>query len=96
MLAGYYGDTDGVASLKEGENVKLTCHLYTGAFSEDGNGHLQERGTLCDDVKAAVNGFHLLAKDGKINTPVVDGQGTDVNSRTVIGITEDGKVRFSA
>lgn len=94
VLAGYYGDTDGVASLKEGENVKLTCHLYTGAFSEDGNGHLQERGTLCDDVKAAVNGFHLLAKDGKINTPVVDGQGTDVNSRTVIGITEDGKVEI--
>lgn len=94
VLAGYAGDADGVAALEPGETVDFTGHLYTGAFSEDESGHLVERGELCDDVTAAVNGFHLLAKDGQVNTPVVDGQGTDVNSRTVIGITADGKVEI--
>ena len=94
VLAGYYGDAEGVKQLEQGAAVSFTCNLYTGAYTEE-NGVLTDRGTECNDVTAAVNGFHLLAKDGQVNTSVVNAQvGADVNARTVIGITADGKVEI--
>ena len=94
VLAGYYGDADGISALAEGDAVSFSCHLYTGSFQEDQNGVLTERGELCDDVTAAVNGYHLLAKDGIVNEDMVNNGGTDVNARTVIGITSEGKVEI--
>lgn len=94
VLAGYAGDAAGVAALQKDQTVSLACHLYTGAYTEDANGFIDERGEECDDVETAVNGYHLLAKDGNVNQVMVDNSGTDVNSRTVIGLTADGKVEI--
>lgn len=92
--AGYAGDAAGVAALEEGQEVRFACHLYTGGCTQDEDGFLDDRGEECDDVTTAVNGYHLLAKDGQVNQGMVDNNGTDVNSRTVIGITADGKVEI--
>lgn len=94
VLAGYAGDAAGVAALEEGQEVRFACHLYTGGCTQDEDGFLDDRGEECDDVTTAVNGYHLLAKDGQVNQGMVDNNGTDVNSRTVIGITADGKVEI--
>lgn len=94
VLAGYAGDAAGVAALQKDQTVSLACHLYTGAYTEDADGFIDERGEECDDVQTAVNGYHLLAKDGNVNQVMVDNSGTDINSRTVIGITADGKVEI--
>lgn len=94
VLAGYAGDAEGVAALQAGQEVRFACHLYTGDYTEDGNDFLEDRGEQCDDVTTAVNGYHLLVKDGNVNQVMVDNSGTDVNSRTVIGITDEGKVEI--
>lgn len=94
VLAGYAGDADGVSAMKVGEAVSYTAHLYTGSYTEGENGQFENRGDLCDGVVTAVNGFHLLAKNGSVNENVVNNSGTDINSRTVIGLTEDGKMEI--
>ncbi len=94
VLAGYAGDTAGVAALTAGEEVTVTGNLYTGSYTTDQDGRIEERGDLADSVTTAVNGYHLLAKDGVISTGMVENGGTDLNARTVIGITADGKVEI--
>ncbi|MFD1179292.1 S-layer homology domain-containing protein [Paenibacillus puldeungensis] len=96
VLAGYNADAAGVAALQENASVNYTVHLYSGAYTEDENGIMVDRGQLADDVVAAVNGYHLLAKDGVINEGMVNNSGTDDNARTVIGITRDGKIEVIA
>lgn len=94
VLAGYAGDAAGVAALQKNQTVDIACHLYTGSYTEDADGFIDDRGEECDDVQTAVNGYHLLAKDGNVNQVMVDNSGTDINSRTVIGLTADGKVEI--
>ena len=94
VLAGYAGDAAGVAALESGAPVSFEAHLYTGEYTEDENGRIADRGELCDGVSTAVNGFHLLVKDGQVMEDMVNNAGTDINSRTVIGLTEDGTVEI--
>ncbi len=90
VLAGYAGDADKVRALKAGDSISFCGNLYTGSYSTDEQGHIANRGDLDNSVTAAVNGYHLLAKNGVINSDMVENQGTDINARTVIGITTKG------
>lgn len=94
VLAGYAGDAAGVSALEAETEVSFSGNLYTGAYTTDENGCIAERGDLSNDVTMAVNGYHLLAKGGVVNTDMVENQGTDINARTVIGITVDGKIEI--
>ena len=89
VYAGYGTKAQEVAGLAVGEAVTYSCNLYTGTYAE-ADGVYTDRGTLCNEVYTAVNGFHLLAKDGVVNEDMVNNSGTDNNSRTVIGMTADG------
>jgi exopolysaccharide biosynthesis protein/predicted phosphodiesterase len=94
VLAGYAGDAAGVAALTAGQTVTVSGSLYTGDYTTDENGRIVERGDLANDVTTAVNGYHLLAKDGVVNEAMVENCGEDLNARTVIGITADGGVEI--
>lgn len=95
VLAGYSDSAAGVAALEAGESVTWTCHLYTGSYTEE-DGVLTDPGELADDVVTAVNGFHLLAKDGVKNENMLTNANEGINSRTVIGITEEGVIHIFA
>lgn len=95
VLAGYSDSAAGVASLEVGEGVSWTCHLYTGPYAEE-DGVLTDPGEPADDVVTAVNGFHLLARDGVKNENMLSNANEGINSRTVIGITETGIVHIFA
>lgn len=92
VYAGYGTKAAEVRSLKTDMDATYVCHLYTGSYTENPDGTLDDRGTLNDKIVTAVNSFQLLAKDGQLNHSVVDTVGTDKNARTVIGITKGGAV----
>lgn len=92
VYAGYGTKAAEVRSLVKDMDVSYICHLYTGAYTENPDGTLNDRGILQDNAVTAVNSFQLLAQNGQLNHSVVDSVGTDKNARTVIGITKDGTV----
>ena len=93
VYAGYGTKAAEVRALATGMDVSYVCHLYSGYYTENPDGTLNNRGTLQDDAVTAVNSFQLLAKNGELNHAVVDATGTDRNARTVIGLTGDGTVQ---
>ncbi|QAT49975.1 phosphodiester glycosidase family protein [Caproiciproducens sp. NJN-50] len=96
VYAGYGTKAAEVRGLATGMDVSYVCHLYSGSYTENPDGTLDNRGTLQDDAVTAVNSFQLLAKNGELNHSVVDATGTDQNARTVIGLTKDGTIHVLA
>jgi exopolysaccharide biosynthesis protein len=92
VYAGYGTKAAEVRGLATGMDVSYVSHLYSGSYTENPDGTLNNRGTLQDDAVTAVNSFQLLAQNGELNHAVVDTTGTDQNARTVIGLTGDGTI----
>ncbi|OCN00453.1 hypothetical protein A7X67_16445 [Clostridium sp. W14A] len=92
VYAGYGTKAAEVRGLAAGMDVSYVCHLYSGSYTENPDGTLNNRGILQDDAVTAVNSFQLLAQNGELNHAVVDATGTDQNARTVIGLTKDGTI----
>lgn len=70
--------------------------ISTPAPYAEEDGVLTDPGEPADDVVTAVNGFHLLARDGVKNESMLSNANEGINSRTVIGITETGIVHIFA
>ncbi len=101
VLAGFNDDSDSVASLQAGDAVTYFCNVYTGEWSGGYNSETnmaedkaQPVGELTEltNVFTAVSAFHNLAVNG---VSIVDpNYGYDEkNARTLLGITEDGKLQ---
>ncbi len=96
VYAGYGTKAAEVRGLAAGMDVSYVCHLYSGTYTENPDGTLNDRGTLQDDAVTAVDSFQLLAQNGELNHAVVDATGTDQNARTVIGLTKNGTIHILA